>query len=376
MNPFEIMQNYYKERDLAAKEWKQSGKKVVGYFCTQVPEELILAAGFFPVRISGDPNDKSDLADKYAPPSYEGFVRSMFNLILSQKYDFVDYLIIPHSRDSIHTLHALLGFVKEIEPEIKLPEIYLLDTLHTRSYLVGLYIKDRMTDLKNQLEGWSGKKITEESVRQAVLICNANRMLLNEVAKLRNSEPCRISGTEALQIIGSSMFMLKEEHNNLLRQFIENVESMPEKTGVRLFVEGSPMDNMKFYEVLESCGALVVAEDNCWGNRYKDDFVKISSNLIESIAERYQLKSPCPRNFPLTMRVDNCVNGAIESKAKAVIFNVHEYDYAQTWETPEEISSLQGKNIPSLWLKKQQYSLTPEDEEALRKSIKQFLGTL
>jgi benzoyl-CoA reductase/2-hydroxyglutaryl-CoA dehydratase subunit BcrC/BadD/HgdB len=376
MTSFEIMQRHYKQRDLAAREWKKGGNKVVGYFCTQVPEELILAAGFFPLRISGDPKDTSAAADKYALPYYEGFVRSMFNLILSRKYSFVDYLIVPHSRDSIHELYAMLSAIHEIDPKVKLPEIYLFDILHTSSYLAGLYILERVKELKKKLEEWSGKRITNKSLKDAILVCNDNRLLLDEVAKLRILEPPRISGTEALQIIGSSMFMMKEDHNKLLKQFLENAESLPPKSGKRMFVEGSPMDNLDFYSVLESCNAVVVAEDNCWGNRYKDDLVRVSTNPLESITERYQIKAPCPRNSPLSRRVENCVNGSIKSKAKGVIFNIHEYDYAQTWEAPEEISSLKANNIPSMCLKHQKYALSDEDRDMVRNSIDQFLSTL
>ena len=37
-----------------AQEWKaKTGRKVMGYFCTYVPEEIIYAAGILPVRILG-----------------------------------------------------------------------------------------------------------------------------------------------------------------------------------------------------------------------------------------------------------------------------------------------------------------------------------
>ena len=34
------------------KNWKaQTGKKILGYFCTNTPEEIIQAAGLLPVRL-------------------------------------------------------------------------------------------------------------------------------------------------------------------------------------------------------------------------------------------------------------------------------------------------------------------------------------
>ena len=41
---FDVMKQHYKQRDLAAREWKKNGGRVVGYFCDSVPEELILVS--------------------------------------------------------------------------------------------------------------------------------------------------------------------------------------------------------------------------------------------------------------------------------------------------------------------------------------------
>ena len=126
MTPFEAMQKHYQQRDLAAREWKRKEGKVAGYLCDSVPEEMILAAGFFPLRISGDPSGSTEAADKYTEPFYEGFVRSMLNMILTGRYDFLDFLIIPHSRDSIVSLYGTLLEVQELDCDIKLPLLTFL----------------------------------------------------------------------------------------------------------------------------------------------------------------------------------------------------------------------------------------------------------
>jgi len=42
MGVLEIMQRHYQQRDLAAREWRDGGGKVAGYFCDNVPDEMIL----------------------------------------------------------------------------------------------------------------------------------------------------------------------------------------------------------------------------------------------------------------------------------------------------------------------------------------------
>ena len=129
----EVMKKHYLQRDLAAREWKRNGGKVVGYFCDSVPEEMILAAGLFPLRISGDPKDNTDVARQNVIPRFatrEAFLDSMLNRLLTGVYDFLDYLIIPHARDSSHRLYQLLALLKRSNNAPKLPELYFLDTLH------------------------------------------------------------------------------------------------------------------------------------------------------------------------------------------------------------------------------------------------------
>ena len=188
MKPFETMQEQYQQRDLAAREWKAKGGKAVGYFCDKVPEEMILAAGLFPLRISGNPQASMEAANKYTEPFYEGFVRSMFSLLLTGRYGFLDYLVIPHSRVTIVILYGIFLEVQQLEPDLKLPEIYLLDTLHTRYYLTDLYNRDRIHDFKKKLEEWSGKEISNESLSQAIDIVNENKRLLQQLADLRTVE--------------------------------------------------------------------------------------------------------------------------------------------------------------------------------------------
>jgi benzoyl-CoA reductase subunit C len=362
---FEEMQKHYRQRDLAAMEWKKNGGKVVGYFCDNVPEELILAAGFFPLRLSGDPKGGMDVAKKNLLIRYstrEDFVHSMFNMLLTGKYDYLDYLVIPHARDSIHRLYQLMVEMKQSDPKWKFPVFVFLDATHIPFFPAASYDRDRMIEFKNQLEGWSGKKITNETLSKAIATTNESKMLLKKVAELRSAEPPRISGVEALQIIGSSMFMLKEEHNKLLKKYLEGAGNLPARDGVRIFVDGSPLDNLQLYEVIESFKATVVADDNCWGNRYSDVPIDTVLPPMEAIVDRYNNKSPCPRMYPINRLVDYCLQSAVNAKAQKAICYVYENDGAETWLTREKVKALEGKGISTISFMNQPYLISNPDE--------------
>jgi benzoyl-CoA reductase/2-hydroxyglutaryl-CoA dehydratase subunit BcrC/BadD/HgdB len=335
-----------------------------------------LAAGFFPFRLYGNPSGKTDIARQHIVPRHpmrEDFVHSMLNMLLTGEYDFLDYLVIPHTRDSIHRLYQTLVMLRESNPDIRVPEFHFLDTVHSNLFSGEQYLHNQFMALKNKLEEWSGKSITDTSLSQAIAVTNENRKLLKKVAELRAAEKPRISGADALQIIGSSMFMLKEEHSELLKQYLINEKELPYIDGIRLFVSGSPLDNLQLYEVIESNNAVVVSEDNCWGNRYSDIPIEESLDPLEAITDRYYNKSPCPRMYPLKWLTEYSIKSAVEARSQGVICYVFENAVAEAWATPDKIKEFQSKGIPVLSLKDQKYLIS--EPEVIGEIIKNFLDT-
>lgn len=157
MKAKEIMEKYYKNRSLASREWKAKGGKVVGYFCTNTPEEIISAAGLLPVRLTGDPQSGTEMADRHMEYFFCPVVRSIYNMILIGKYDFLDLLVIPHACDSVIRTYHYLTEERRIDPGLKIPELYVFDMLHTRYGSSNVYIRDRVRAFKKKLEEFWGR---------------------------------------------------------------------------------------------------------------------------------------------------------------------------------------------------------------------------
>lgn len=373
MDPLEEMKRRYEQRDSAAREWKAKGGKVVGYISDDVPVEMILAAGFFPFRMSGDPTGGTQEADKYSETFLDPSVRSILNGLLTGKYDFLDFMVIPHHSDAVLKLYHQLWWIHRVNPAITFPPVYLFDVLHTPFLTSTLFVRERLTELKEQLEEWSGRKIATEALSHAIAVGNKNRALLSKVAALRTAEKPRLSGVEALQIIGVSAFMLKEDHNTLLLRFLDGAAQLPEREGVRIFIEGSDLDNLQFYELVESCGAVIVAEDSNWGNRYFDDLVDESADPMEALADRYHARPSRLRTQSSDQRVGFCVRQAVDAKAEGVIFYLFEWDPALAWDQPDQKKALEEKTIPSICFSDQKYALSDSDRPLLKKAIQPFV---
>ena len=99
MMPVEIMKEHYQQRDLAARAWKKRGGKVVGCVGTSVPQEIIMAAGCLPIQVTGDPNVSTEAGDRYMEDYFCPDVRSIHDLCVRGRYDFLDLIIFPHGAD-------------------------------------------------------------------------------------------------------------------------------------------------------------------------------------------------------------------------------------------------------------------------------------
>ena len=125
-------------------DWEASNKKIIGYYCTYIPEELLHAAGILPYRIRATGNKDTELADTYMVRFTCSFVRATLDLALKGKYNFMDGFLICNSCDHSRRMFELFDlkvFNKEnIDKKIdrfylSIPVSYTHLTLPTTPYV-------------------------------------------------------------------------------------------------------------------------------------------------------------------------------------------------------------------------------------------------
>jgi len=174
------LREQYRHPDRAARAWKANGGKVVGYLCDNVPDELIDAAGFLPVRVSGAPATSLDPVRRYVDGLFQptrriGFAESMLSRLLDGTYEYLDYLIVPHNRHAIQAIYQELLRARGAFPELKLPELYPLDRSWLPFYASEVFNRDRLLDLHRTLETWSGRQIADDALAEAIEKSNEHR---------------------------------------------------------------------------------------------------------------------------------------------------------------------------------------------------------
>ena len=254
-----------KNRHTYAKAWKEkTGGKVVGYFCTYVPEEILYAANILPVRILGG-HEPQDVSEAHIFGMFCPFCRDCLAQGLKGRYDYLDGIMIAQS--CLHIRQAYTSWTKHIPVDFQyyLPMPNNVQSPHAVNYLTG-----ELKAFKAAIEKWIGKEISDEDIRAGIKLMNDNRNLMHQLYEYKKKENPLISGEETMEVAISQQLVDKKEHIQALTQLLETLKtgSGGKNTGTRLMLLGSENDDIPFVQMVESVDGTIVIEDHCIGTRY------------------------------------------------------------------------------------------------------------
>jgi benzoyl-CoA reductase/2-hydroxyglutaryl-CoA dehydratase subunit BcrC/BadD/HgdB len=339
------LSGHYQNRRAVALEKHAAGMPVVGFTSNTIPWELIRAAGCFPVLVS-PLSGATPLADQFMEPVFDRRIRGIFDAVLAGDWSFLKLLIIPRTSEPEYKLYLYLREMVRQQRGAASPPVHLYDLLHTRSVRSRRYGRERTEDLKRRLEELVGRAITVESFRAAVDESNAARQAIRRLLKLRRSAP-KLSGTEAMTAIGACYFMDREKFAKLAGDFAAAAGGRPPLPGPRLLVKGVAVDHVNLYRVLESHGAVVVAEDDWWGSRAAGRDVVPGPDPVAAVFPKYYLDAPSPRVFPAKV-ADRWFERTAQRGIDGVVFYHPPDDDVYGWDYPRQRQFLERQGIPSL----------------------------
>jgi len=302
----------------AMEKWKSEGGKIAGYFCTYVPEEIIYAAGLLPYRVRPTGCTSTMEADAYLSHVNCTYVRSCLEFALEHKYDFLDGVVFSNSCDHVRRLHDLWR-EKAPGPEFD----YLVQVPHKTGEEQISFFREDLALLKAELEGAFGRRITDESLSQAVEVYNETRELLRQLYDLRQQSNPPISGADCLRVVLASTAAPKPQVNELLRRLLSELADEKGRSDhtARLMVLGSLYDDPAHTEVIEELGGLVVADALCFGSRYFWQRVEIDGDPLLGLARSYLTRPSCARMTEGLVERGDFVKGLIDRyKVDGVIF--------------------------------------------------------
>lgn len=294
-NGLATAEKLYTQYGSRARELKASGKKVIGYLSALGPVEIMTAAGVVPIRLKGNVSEAISKGDAYMESIVCPFVRNVFDAAVKGKYDFLDGMVLPHQCDSIDRTNETWSYT------LKLPYWHFLNVPHVTDDPSITFMKEILRIFIATLEKFTGTKITDEAIANAVKAHNENRKLMRELYDLRKSNPPLISGTEMMKVLVAAMSLPVDESSALIKAVTKEVKERKPAAGKpaakRIMLIGDQIDDVAVIDAIESAGAYLVMEDLSIGAKMYWEDVDVTADPVQGIAERYLRKLKIPTTF-------------------------------------------------------------------------------
>ena len=350
MNELETFHDIAADPYRYAETWKiKFANKVIGYFCSYTPEELIHAAGALPVRIfSGTGN--TTLADAHLQTYCCSLARSGLEEALSGKLGFLDGAVFPHTCDTIQRLSDIWRINAGVPLHFDVVLPVKLNSKSAHDYLIAILHKFR-----RELEQGLGIEISDQKLRASIRLYNHIRKALTGLYQLRSQQPKILSGSDVYSIMKSAMTMDRENFlihlKNVLVRLAKKKESARSDNRKRIILAGGICSHPDIYSILEAAGGVVIWDDLCTGSRYFSGQMDEASDPIEAIAARYIERAVCPtKHFDLTRRSENLVQLVKDHHADGVIFLFLKFCDPHAFDYPWLKDNLDKAAIPSMLL--------------------------
>ncbi|MBI2918024.1 MAG: 2-hydroxyacyl-CoA dehydratase [Chloroflexi bacterium] len=355
-----------------AQEWKERGGKVWGVLDSYVPEEVLIAAGILPWRVRGSRRPFSDLALQHRPASSSPYYNHVVQSVLEGELDFLDGIAATDWEQDGSRAYDLLEYWGR--PGVG----HILHVPQAKRALHLAFFAREINQFIGAVEGLSGRKITERSLREAAQQVNTVRSLLMRLYSLRQRQQGAVSGAECLNLCLASMTMAKDEFIPRMESLLPYLESRPTNGNSgrpRLLVVSDFLDDGAFLDLVEGAGAVVAMDDLDTGSRYFWGAVDTdSSDILTAIAHRYLLdRVPCPRMDFYTEEIDQAIAWAGDFRVNGVLLFYLPWCYSRQFRIPMWTRRLKAAGIPFVSLEREYCLFQPAQ---LKTRIEAFIETL
>jgi len=322
--------------------------KIIGIIGSNIPEEVIYAAGLLPFGVSGTWEASTPMASAHRPHMTSVFCTRVLEAILNGELDFLDGVVTTHHDDDFGRLWDVIHYLQK--PRFN--HIMYLPWTNTRTSS-EMWTRSIM-ELKEAIEKLATLVITDEALARAIEVYNTMRSLLRKVYELRKRENPSLTGAEVLGITTAAKVMPKDQFNSKLEEllpYLENRKAPLKQTRPRLLVSSDYLDHPGYIELIENAGSVVAMDDLDTGSRYfwNDVDTSIKDPWV-ALARRY-LEVPSPRMDNWEEQVTQLINWVKEFDIDGVIELRQLYSFPREFRFTLSVERLKEAGIPHLFLR-------------------------
>ncbi|MBQ0041040.1 MAG: 2-hydroxyacyl-CoA dehydratase [Clostridiales bacterium] len=326
---------------------KEDGNIALGYTCYFMPEVLLDLPGAFAVRLRAPRCTSPDIASYYMSGRTCHYGRSLMERALEGGYNFIDAQLATETCTVTCRFQEHLEYMDDVINNAKF-DIEFTDVPFKKTKNgIDHYEKQLSIHVLDFLKNKYDIDTSDAALMKAIEEHNEVCRLIQEIGEYRKLDNPTITGYEFQIINLVTMVCPKYLIIDKLRETAEEMKTRKpdDKPNYRIKVElvGAENDDPDFTKLIESCGALVVADRHCYGSLESRQPIEIKEGEtpLRAIARHYLLTSQCARFMEqqeMRARKKRVADIADEYKADGII--VISNKFCEYWSYERMIDTL------------------------------------
>ena len=282
----------------------KDGRLALAWNCSYIPEVLLDTDKCFGVRLRAPNCTNPDMATYYMTNRSCPYSKSILERAFEGGYNFISALIGQECCTTMNRMEQYFEYC-ELIPNEKFFCTYLDMPLRKTEWHAGYYRRQIEQKIIQPLEKVYGVDFSEEKLRAAIEQHNEVCRILTEIGELRKLDLPPITGYEFAVLVLVSYTCPKRLILPLLRETLEEIRvrqvDAEKNYRVRVAVVGSEIDDPNLIRLIESCGALVVADRYCYGSFPGRQEIELSDteDALTQVCRWYLQNTECPRQSAL-----------------------------------------------------------------------------
>ena len=280
---------------------KEDGNLCLGYTCYFMPEVLLDLPGCFAVRLRAPRCTSPDMASYYMSGRTCHYGRSLLERALEGGFNFIDAQLATETCTVTCRFQEHLDYMDDVINNATFKTSFTDVPFKKNENSIDHYRKQLKIKVLDFLANEFGVDTSDKAILKAININNEVNDIVREIGDFRKLENPPITGYEFSVITLVSMVCPKYLIVDKLRETLEEIKKREpdEKPNfkIRVLLAGSENDDPDFIKLIESCGALVVADRHCYGSLEARQHIDIKDgeDPLTAVARHYLLTSQCAR---------------------------------------------------------------------------------
>ena len=310
------------------------GDLAIGYTCFHAPEVLLNLGSCFSVRLRAPHTTSMELATYYMANNSCEFSRAILERALEGGYNFIDAQLGTETCAGTCRFQEHLAELPDLIQNEKFFVSFTDVPFKKNENSIEHFAATLQKHVLDELHEHFGIDTSDEALRATIEAHNEICDIITQIGEFRKLDKPTITGTEFHIINLVSMVCPKYLILPYLRETLEDLQTREADAKpnyrVKVVLAGSENDDPDFTKLIESCGALVVADRYCYGSLPGREKIEIrkGETALRAVARHYLETSVCPRSMEqsaMRQRKKYIADVAKEYKADGVIVESNKF---------------------------------------------------